>query len=131
MPKVFLSHSRRDADLAAGVARELRRLGIEPFHEVESVDPGGDWRQSIKDAIRGADAFALVVVAPEVTSSSWAGYELGMAEALGKPILVLLSHNRTASELPPDMSELPVVAFDPERPEQAAREIVDRLLAAA
>lgn len=131
MPRVFLSHSRRDADLAAGIARELRKRGVEPFDVFEDVASGEDWRQTIKQAIRRADGFVLVVGAPEVTSSSWAGYELGIAEALGKPILVLLSHNRTVGELLFDMSELPVLSFDPEQPEQAAREIVDRLLAAA
>jgi hypothetical protein len=83
MPRVFLSHSRRDADLAAGIASALRKLGVEAFDVFESVAPGEDWRQSIKDAIRQADGFVLVVGAPEVTSSSWAGYELGIAEALG------------------------------------------------
>jgi len=131
MPNVFLSHSRRDADLAARVAHELRQLGVEPFDVFASASAGEDLRKTIKDAIRRADGFVLVVGAPEVTSSSWAGYELGIAEALAKPVLILLSHNRTASELPLDMREIPVVPFDPERPERAAREVADRLFAAA
>jgi len=130
MPNVFLSHSHRDTEIAAGIARELRRLGIELF-DVDSIAAGQEWRHTITEAVRSADAFVLVVGAPEVASSSWVGYELGMAEAWHKPILILLSHNRTPGELPPDMSELPVVAFDPAQPERAAREIVDRLLAAA
>lgn len=130
MPRVFLSHSARDARLAAGIARELRKHGVEPIDAFESV-AGDDWRHTIKSAIRGAYGFVLVVGAPETASSSWVSYELGVAEALGKPILLLLSQNRTAGELPDDMGGLPIVWFDPKLPEQAAREIVDRLLAAA
>jgi hypothetical protein len=73
----------------------------------------------------------LVVGAPESTSASWAGYELGIAEALARPVLVLLSHNRSVGELLFELSDLPVLSFDPAQPERAAREIVDRLLAAA
>jgi TIR domain len=131
MPSVFLSHSKRDTQLAAGIARELRGLGIVPSGAMGGSAVRRGWRQAVKGAIRGADAFVLVVGAPEAASSSWVGYELGMAEAWSKPILILLSHNRMPDELPPDMSELPVVAFDPEQPERAARDIVDRLLAAA
>ena len=131
MRRVFLSHSRRDADLAAGIARELRRRGIEPFDVLDNVTAGEDWRQTIKSAIRRADGFVLIVSTPEAVSTSWASYELGMAEALGKQILLLLSHNYTIAELPLDMAGLPIVPFDPAHPQLAAHEVVDRLLAAA
>jgi TIR domain-containing protein len=131
MRRVFLSHSRRDADLAAGIARELRKRLIEPFDAFESVTDGEDWRQTIKSAIRRADGFVLIVSAPESASTSWASYELGIAEALGKRILLLLSHNHTAAQLPVDMAGLPIVPFDPGHPELAAHEVVDSLLAAA
>jgi hypothetical protein len=55
MPRVFLSHSRRDVDLAAGIERALRKLGVEAFDVFESVTPGEDWRQSIKEVIRRTD----------------------------------------------------------------------------
>jgi hypothetical protein len=131
MRRVFLSHSRRDADLAAGIAKELRKRQIEPFDVFESVAGGEDWRQTIKSAIRRADGFVLIVSAPETVSTSWASYELGIAEALGKRIFLLLSHNHTAAQLPLDMAGLPIVPFDPGHPESAAHEVVDRLLAAA
>jgi predicted nucleotide-binding protein len=130
MPKVFLSYSRRDGNLAATIARELRKYGVEALLD-ESVRPGDDFRRSIKSAIRKSDGFVLVVTSPDVAASSWRGYELGMAEALGKPILLLLSQNHSAAQLPSDLAGLPIAAFDPERPELMGREIVDRLLAAA
>ena len=130
MPRVFLSHSRRDANLAAGIASDLQRYGIEAVGD-ESITAGKDLRRTIRSAIRRADAFVIVVTSPDAAASSWTSYELGMAEALGKPILLLLSQNHSAAQLPSDLAGLPIAAFDPERPEMVGREIVDRLLAAA
>jgi nucleoside 2-deoxyribosyltransferase len=135
MPKrryrVFVSHTRRGAHLAADIARELRKHKVEPLDVVESIGPGEDLRRAVKSAIRRADAFVVMLTAPEAAASSWIGYELGMAEALGKPILLLLSHNHSTSQLPDDMAGLRTVAFNTAQPGQAAREIVERLLAAA
>ena len=130
MPSVFLSHGRRDADLAADIARELLKQGAEALVD-EGLMPGEGIRRAVKSAIRRTDAFVLVVTAPETASSSWASYELGIAEAMGKPILIVLSHHHTAGQLPSDMAGHPVVSFDPKHPERVGREIVERLLAAA
>ena len=131
MRRVFLSHSRRDSDLAAGIARELRKQGIEPLDVFESIAAGEDWRQTVKSAIRRAEGFVLIVSTPEAASTSWSTYELGMAEALGKRTLLLLSNNYATAQLPLDLAGLPIVPFDPTHPEVAAREVVDRLMAAA
>ena len=130
MTVVFLSHSQRDAGLAADIAGELRKHGVEPFVDLE-LARGEDFRRAIKSAIRRADGFVVIVTSPEALPSSWTSYELGMAETLGKPILVLLSHNHSAGQLPADFSGLPIVAFDPQYPGQIGRKIIDRLLAAA
>jgi nucleoside 2-deoxyribosyltransferase len=116
--------------LAARIARELRRHDVEPV-DASGIAVGGNLRESVKSAIRGADAFVLVVTDPESAAASWTSYELGMAEAMGKPILLLLSQNHSAAQLPSDLAGLPIAAVDPERPESMGREIVDRLLAAA
>ena len=131
MPRVFVSHGARDANLAAAIARALRKHGVEAF-DISDNDPAeGYVRQTIKSAIRKADGFVLVLGAPDTAASGWTGYELGMAEALGKPALLLLSHKHAAGELPLELAGLPIVPFDPALPELAAHEVVDRLLAAA
>jgi hypothetical protein len=131
MPRVFVSHGARDANLAAAIAGALRKLGVEAFDVSGNDAEEGYVRQAVKSAIRKADGFVLVLGAPDTAASSWTGYELGMADALGKPTLLLLSHKHAASELPFDLAGLPILPFDPAHPELAAREIVDRLLAAA
>jgi nucleoside 2-deoxyribosyltransferase len=131
MPSVFLSHSARDARLAADIARELRKHEVEPFDISERAVTGEYVRRDIKQAIRRADGFILVLGSPQSASSSWVSYELGTAEALNKPVLILLSHNHATAELPSDLTGLPVLAFDPGKPALVGREIVDRLFAAA
>ncbi len=131
MPRVFLSHGARDASITAAIGRALRKHGVEAFDVFESTAEAGYVRETVKSAIRRADGFVLVLGAPDTATSSWASYELGMAEALSKPVLLLLSHKHAVAELPPDLVGLPTLSFDPANPERAAREIVDRLLAAA
>lgn len=131
MPRVFVSHGARDASLAAALGRALRKHGVETFDALERDAESGYARQAIKIAIRRADGFVLVLGTPETVTSSWASYELGMAEAMSKPILLLLSHRHAVAELPPDVAGLPIVPLDPAHPERAAHEVIDRLLAAA
>src|SRR5438128_1588140 len=131
MSSVFLSHSARDAKLAAAVRGELRKRAVEVFDASQSGPETGYIRQAVKSAIRRAAGFVLVVGAPEAASASWATYELGMADMLGKPILLLLSRKHVAGELPAEMAGLAIVPLDPAHPELAASEVVDRLLAIA
>ncbi len=130
MSKVFLSHAARDGELAGKIARELRKYGLEPL-VVSNSAHGHDLRQAVKSSIRSADAFVLVLSVPDTAISGWASYELGVAEALGKPTLLLLSHNNAIDQLPFELADLPVLAFDPEQPARASREIADCLLAVA
>jgi hypothetical protein len=131
MQRVFLSHGARDAKTAAAIARALRKHGVETFETSKAEAEAKYDRQTVKSAIRRTDAFVLILSAPEIATSSWVGYELGMAVALDQPVLMLLSHKHAAAELPPDMVGLPIAPLDPANPEAAAREIVDRLLAPA
>jgi len=88
MPRVFLSHGARDANLTAAIGRALRRHGVEAFDVFQGHREARYVRQTVKAAIRRADGFVLVLGAPDTATSSWASYELGMAEALSKPVLL-------------------------------------------
>jgi nucleoside 2-deoxyribosyltransferase len=129
-PSVFLSYSLRDRDAAARFEKALERLGLQAFNPVKELRAGEDWRKSIQSAIKRSQALILLVGTPQSAASSWMAYEAGMAEALGKPILVLLSSKHSVSELPADVAAGQVFDFDPDAPERAAREIADRLVPA-
>ncbi|MBI3759206.1 MAG: toll/interleukin-1 receptor domain-containing protein [Deltaproteobacteria bacterium] len=127
---VFISYSRRDADLAKAVESALERLGLKAFNPASDMRAGDDWRKSIQAAIKRSDALIMLVGSPHNLSTSWTSYEIGIAEALGKRIMVLLPSRFPVAELPAEVRSVQVVDFDPKAPERAARDIAARLAAA-
>jgi nucleoside 2-deoxyribosyltransferase len=131
MTNVFLSHAHRDAELASAVRQALAQSDLEVFTPWRDIAAGSNWRAAIKAAIEAADAMVIVIGSPEAAASSWITYEAAMAEARGKPIILLVSQDVTASELPVELADHRVVAFDPENPAQAARAAREGLRALA
>lgn len=129
-PSVFISYSRRDADLANSVAAALERLGFHALDPGRELQPGDDLRKAIRAAIKRSDAVVMLVASPQSLASSWSLYEAGMAEALGKKVMVLLPNTHSVTELPADVASSPIVELDPKAPDRAAHDIVARLAAA-
>jgi hypothetical protein len=126
---VFISHSKRDAAVARQLANNLRRLGLTALNSADTLQPGDDWRKTTQTAIKQSDALILIA-SPDALSSSWALYETGAAEALGKRVMVLLPERHSVAELPGEISGSQVVGFDPRSPERAAHDIATLLAAA-
>jgi hypothetical protein len=126
---VFISYSHRDADLARELEKKLESLGLDAFNPERDLHPGDDWRKATQAAIKRSDAVVLIA-SPHTLSSSWTSYEAGMAEALGKRVMVLLPNRHSVSELPEEFAGRNVLSFDPQAPEQAAQDIASRLAAA-
>jgi hypothetical protein len=128
--KVFVSYNRRDAAVAEKIARALRRVKtprtLTTFLD-RNMKPGDNFRETIYKNLQDSDAVLVVAASPDVVSSSWMGYEIGMAEALHKPVMLLTSDRYSLSEFPEDFASFPVVVFDPDNPEGAAQEIAGRL----
>jgi hypothetical protein len=127
-PSVFISYSRHDADVAKRFESVLESLGLQAFNPAREIRPGEDWRKAVRGAIRRSDAL-LLIASPHALVSSWASYETGMAEALGKRVMVLLSNRHSVTELPEEVAAGEIVDFDPQAPERAAQDIVARLAA--
>ncbi len=126
---VFVSYSNRDAKWATQVQQALERLGLHATNTSHDLRVGDDWRKAVQTAMRKSDALVLLMTSP-YASSSWMQYEAGMAEALGKRVMVLLPKRYPVAELPADLASGQVVQFDPQAPEQAAQDIATRLAAA-
>lgn len=124
---VFISYSQRDADLAHSVERALERIGFEAFNPARDLRPGENWRKGIQAAIKRSDAVVMLVASPQTLDSTWMTYEAGMAEALGKRVMILLPNRFSVSELPADIASGQIVNFDPSAPERAAEEVFARL----
>lgn len=60
MSHVFVSYSRKDKACAAKIARQLEAQGFRVWIDLESIEGGDDWRQSIQEAIPSAEAVILL-----------------------------------------------------------------------
>jgi len=125
---LFISYNHRDAGLAKTLEKDLEGLGFDASNPEREVPPGEGWRAAIQAAIKRSDAL-IVIASPHNLSSSWTSYEVGIAEALGKPVVVLLPDRHSVTELPEEINRSQVVGFDPRSPKRAAQDIVARLAA--
>lgn len=93
--KVFLSYATKDAAIAELVKAKITELlpqsNVEPadvFDVRFELAAGEDIRQSIKSAIETVNT--VVVISSESSdSSAWVNYEVGLADALGKELVVV------------------------------------------
>ncbi|MFI0035695.1 TIR domain-containing protein [Streptomyces mutabilis] len=84
--KVFLSYSRKDSDRARRLCARLEgRLG-ELWVDWQAIRPSEQWRESIAEAIRTADAF-VVLLSRDALASTYCRDECRQAIALRKRIL--------------------------------------------
>jgi len=102
------------------VRSALKWLQESGFRSAEIDDPtdwsdGEDVRSVIADKIRNADTVVLVW-SDRAASSPWVQYEIGMAQALGIPIRVLVAGGSRA-ELPAGLTDAEVIEFKPAKPE--------------
>lgn len=93
--KVFLSYDTKDLAFAQSIKARIKE--ILPQHNVEALDvfdAGTDWavgediRQSIRSAVEKADT-VLVISSKSGDLSPWVNYEAGLADALGKELVII------------------------------------------
>ena len=79
---IFLSYSRRDADLANRLYQDLQARGLQVWMDRDAIQAGTLWRTSIVDGIRNCRVFLLVVSTASQQSSNVAkevSLEIGRA----------------------------------------------------
>ena len=90
--KVFVSYAYQDKELAENAKHELAARGHLPadtvFLDVGDISSGESIRQRLRSEIGAADAVVLVM-SEHAEASQWINYEAGLADALGKKILVV------------------------------------------
>jgi isopentenyl diphosphate isomerase/L-lactate dehydrogenase-like FMN-dependent dehydrogenase len=108
--RVFISHSHRDDELVRDLARRLRNAGLEPIVTFADVPEGADWKHTVREHIRAADAM-LILVTPAALSSPWMMTELGLAEGFERPILPVTAGVKPR-DLPAPLRSSSVAPFD-------------------
>lgn len=87
LPSVFISYSHKNIDFVRKLVGDLRRQRVTVWFD-ERLRGGKGWQDQLAQAIRTANAFALVM-SPDSLTSEWVGWEIAQARALGKPIFPL------------------------------------------
>jgi len=82
---VFLSYSRTDSERIQPLLHELRRLGYSVFFDVQSIDPGQQWKKRLDQSIRASRTLVLCW-SEHARGSDYITFEYSRAESLGKPI---------------------------------------------
>ncbi len=89
---IFLSYSKQDEGKLAAIVQKLRQQGLYEDNQLPAIQhevtAGEDFRKEIKRSISEADT-VVIIWTPASANSSWVNYEAGMADALGKRIIVV------------------------------------------
>jgi TIR domain len=83
---VFLSYSRADSGRVQPLRDELCRLGYSVFYDVQSIDPGEQWKRRLERSVR-ASRILVLCWSEHTRGSDYITFEYSRAEALHKPIL--------------------------------------------
>ena len=116
--QVFLSYAFTDRDLAQTTIRELHKKGVLKNEGLENIDSaqnisiGGDIREAIKARIEKSD-IVIVVWSEGAARSPWVQYEVGMAQALERPILFARA-DKSAPDLPAELNKNQIIELDAE-----------------
>ena len=80
MSRIFLSYSHQDQDVVLAVSRELKALGHDITVDVDSVQPGQDWRKILATGLRASEVY-VVFLSRKSLESPYVLSEIGAARA--------------------------------------------------
>jgi len=79
-PRVFLSYSHSDQQIAQAFAAVLEEEGIETWLDVEQIKFGDSLSQGVDEGLESADAFAFFL-SSQLVNNAWTRHELNSAMA--------------------------------------------------
>ena len=117
---VFISYSHNDSERLKNVQDEIEKA-LADFTDAEDlkqpklfldsstdIEPGENWRKKIRDAIDKCNIL-VALWTPGAAASDWVQYEMAMADALKKRILVFA--DPSAPQLPPTLEDYRIVTL--------------------
>ena len=116
--KIFVSYSHEDRKYLEGLKEVLQEHGIVEGDEISIIDPfsgvfsvGEDIRESIKREIQSASK-VVIIHTSNTNSSQWVNYEVGMADALDKPIIVVGTRGSGKTTLLSSLKHVQMIEVD-------------------
>jgi myo-inositol-1(or 4)-monophosphatase len=86
--RVFISYASVDRRHASVVAQALAELGHDVVIDYNSIDPGNEIDESIRDKIRACH-FLIVILSRASLKSQWVAYEIGLAKGGPRRVTVI------------------------------------------
>jgi len=77
--KVFLSYVRQDKEKVKTVYHQLKSLGLNPWMDIENLQPGEIWVEKIEDAIKSSDLVLLCFSRASLNKSGFISKEIDIA----------------------------------------------------
>ena len=111
MKKIFISFGHGDGDFASQLGRSFAKQGISYHLSGHELHTGSDWPEGLKDDVKSADGFVLVMPETAAASSNNVFFEAGVARAFGKKVAVVVPdmQNVDQSNIPFDLAQAVVV----------------------
>ncbi len=124
-PSVFFSYSRADSSIVERLRTDLGAQGVTTWVDREGIRPGTpDWEESLRTAIRAADA-VLLVASPNARSSRYVKDELRIAQMYQRPIYpVWVTGTQWMEAIPLGLGGMQYIDAREERYTSALSEIV-------
>jgi len=102
---VFISYSRRDAEIADRLHEKLTAEGLNPYLDKHDIAAGEDWKSRLGGLIEAADTMVFLV-SPDSIASKVCDWEINHAELKGKRILPVVCREAAEDEVPERLRRL-------------------------
>jgi hypothetical protein len=89
--RVFLSHSTRDLWISERLKEKMEEVGVEVWLDAFDLPGGGNVKERIKEGVQSSSE-CLILLSPASRDSDWVKHEAGLADAYGKPTVLVLLH---------------------------------------
>jgi len=89
MNEIFISYAQEDLTIAKRIISGLRGISPSAWKDIQSQSSEPYILTAIRESLRRSAA-VVVLLTPESAASEWINFEVGAAEALGKPIIPIL-----------------------------------------
>jgi hypothetical protein len=104
---VFISHANEDTELAVHLKDLIEDSfigSISAFVSSESISPGDDWRQRIRENLRQATDF-IILLTPRSYNRPWVNFEAGAAYGRGTRFIPVCAKGLSISHVGPPLGD--------------------------
>jgi len=116
--RIFVSYSHEDRKYIDGLKEILQKHGVVEGNEISIIDPfsgvfsaGENIRETIKKEIQSASK-VVIIYTSNSDSSQWVNYEVGMADALNKPVIVVGTRGSGKTTLLSSLKHIQLIEID-------------------